>query len=441
MSDYDLARLLVALLSLLVAAHIVGGLFARVRQPRAIGEIVGGLLIGPTVLGHFAPDAESWVFPTAGPVAASLAVMEQLGLLLLMFCAGVELRTLLDRRHDRLVAIVAVTGILLPFLAGGLLLLVFDFRTHHGPSGNALSFGLVLATAVAVTSIPVIARIMHDLGLLGLPFARVVLSVAVVEDIVLYVVLSIAVGAAAGSATVFGLPAVLGLEPGSAPDIVYHTLATLAVLATVLAVAEVLRRRHRVRRGAPGPLPSLLLLLGVTVACLLTGVEPFLGELAVGLAVAAARPGRARSGSPVDPGGGREVIVRFSFAFFIPVYFASVGASLDLTLGFDPWFFLAFSAFACAVKACAVYLGARLARTTKAVALNLAIALNARGGPGIVLATIAYQAQIVDEGFYACLVLLAVVTSLMAGGWLERQPRDVFTERLVPVEPSGEQAR
>ena len=128
----------------------------------------------------------------------------------------------------------------------------------------------------------------------------------------------------------------------------------------------------------------------------------------------------------------------FAFAFFIPIYFAVVGLQLDLLRGFNAGFFLLFLLLACAIKAGSVYLGARLAGQARASSWNLAVALNARGGPGIVVASVAYGAGIIDQSFYAVLVMLAIVTSLFAGSWLAHVPK----ERLLAEEPlTGEPGR
>ena len=105
-------------------------------------------------------------------------------------------------------------------------------------------------------------------------------------------------------------------------------------------------------------------------------------------------------------------------AVFIPIYFALVGFKLDLIHHFDAVFFFEFLAFACVIKSISIFVGAKAAGETNSAALNLAAALNARGGPGIVLASVAYEAAIINENFFAILVLLAVVTSLIAGSWL-----------------------
>jgi Kef-type K+ transport system membrane component KefB len=153
-------------------------------------------------------------------------------------------------------------------------------------------------------------------------------------------------------------------------------------------------------------------------------IEGIFGALVAGIAVGATEefsPAAARS------------IEGFASAFFIPVYFALVGLQLDLVHGFSVAFFLVFLLLACAVKAGSVYLGARLAGETSGSSLNLAVALNARGGPGIVVASVAYTAGIIDQPFYAVLVLLAIVTSLLAGSWLARVPR----ERLLTAKPAA----
>src|SRR5436305_11090442 len=187
-ADIDLARLLVALAVLLIAAHSCGSLFARFGQPPAIGEILGGILLGPTVLAAVFPRVQHWVFPKAGMSAAALGAVYQLGLLLLMFAAGAEMRRLLQRNAVRTVGLIAGCGMVLPFAAGLGLVAALGVKEFIGPAGNHTALILVFGMAVAVTSIPVISRIMHDLNLLPTRFARIVLSAAVVEGIGLYVV-------------------------------------------------------------------------------------------------------------------------------------------------------------------------------------------------------------------------------------------------------------
>jgi Kef-type K+ transport system membrane component KefB len=415
------AHLLAAIAALMVGAHTLGSLFARFRQPRVIGEIAAGLVLGPTLLGHLAPGPESWLLPATGVTPTVLAAVYQFGLLLLLFCSGTQIRPALRRDEGKTVGWVFATGMLLPFLAGLGLLHIFNFRSLWGPHASPASFLLVFAIAMAVTSIPVISKIMHDLGILDSAFARVVLGVAVAEDLVLYVILAVALGLAqGGGGTLFGLPSLLRISPGTPADMGYHVVATLAILAVALAFGPRLYRmtaRSRLNLiGHASPVAyQLVFMLTATLLCLFVGVEGFFGAFVAGIAVGAAED---------VPPAAIASIQSFSFAFFIPIYFAIVGLQLDLLHGFNIAFFLLFLLLACAVKAGSVYLGALLAGHTSGSSLNLAVALNARGGPGIVVASVAYAAGIIDQAFYAALVMLAVVTSLVAGSWLAHVPRE-----------------
>ena len=203
----EIAHVLIAVGLLLLAAHGVGHLFTLVRQPRVIGEIVGGLLLGPTVLGALAPDVQARIFPPEGPTAVVLGWTYQLGLFLLMFCSGAEMRTVFRRGDGRVVGFVTVTGLVCPFVAGAVLFRFVDSAPLLGAAQSRPALLLVFSLAIAVTSIPVISRIMFDLGIIETSFARIVLGVAVIEDVVVYVVLALALGMVTSSTEEkFGLP-------------------------------------------------------------------------------------------------------------------------------------------------------------------------------------------------------------------------------------------
>jgi Kef-type K+ transport system membrane component KefB len=421
LSSNDLFHVVLAIAVLLASAHTFGRLFSRFRQPVVIGEIVGGLVLGPTVLGALAPDVQATIFPPLGAVPIVTDALYQLGLLLLMFVAGLQMRIRFSRDERRTVAWIASLGIALPVALAVIAVEIVDTSGWMGSAATRSAFVLVFSIAVAVTSIPVISRIMYDLGILETAFARIVLAVAVIEDVILYVLLAIALGLVRGAASSeVGLPALLELSPNSGLHIAYHTVATVSFLALTLLVGTPIYRR--VSRRAIGVVDSeeqlasrLLVMLGMTLFALLLGVVPLYGAFLAGIVVrrATGEAGRVTNGA----------LTSFSFAFFVPMYFALVGLRLDLVHYFQLIPFVLFLAFACVVKAASVYTAARVAGEPHRGSLNFAVALNARGGPGIVLASVAFDARIINERFFTTLVLLAVVTSLIAGSWLARTVR------------------
>ena len=210
------------LLVLFAAAHILGFLFTRLRQPRVVGEILAGVLLGPNVLGDFLSKSSSH--------EVAISFLYNLGLLLLMFASGAETRGLFGAEDRRQVAWLGLVGTGLPFLFALGFATQLNLVWLMGPANQRLPLVLVIGIAMAVTSIPVISKILHDLKILHTRFARLILGVAVFEDIVLWAVLAVATSLA---------------QAGTMPKqkIVLHVVITLLFFGTGLTVVPKLLQR------------------------------------------------------------------------------------------------------------------------------------------------------------------------------------------------------
>ncbi|HET7751608.1 MAG TPA: cation:proton antiporter [Terriglobales bacterium] len=403
MTTGEFGSFTLVLLLILAAAHLCGYIFQRLRQPRVVGEIVAGILIGPSFLGHFAPRLSASLFGAAGSgFQAVLFFLYNLGLLLLMFHSGAETHNLFGRGDRKETTWLAGVGTGLPFLLGLLAAPWLPLDWLMGPARQHSSLVLVLGIAIAVTSIPVISRIFYDLRILHTRFARLVLGVAVLEDIVLWAVLGIATALAKS-----------GVIPRH--EIVNHVAATLVFFVAGLALMPRLLRRINTARwnvlstASPAGYLVLVLFLYSAVA----------SAFDVSLVFAAFLAGFAVGADQLLPADALASLGRVSFAVFIPIYFAIVGYRLDLGKDFSLSMLALFVAGGCVVKLMSAGIGARLARFRGLDVINLALALNARGGPGIVLASVAYDAGIINGAFFTTLVLMAIITSQVAGAWLE----------------------
>jgi K+:H+ antiporter len=406
------------LLCALLLAHGLGWLFTRMRQPRVIGEILAGILMGPTLAGQF------WYrdFPVQkGALPLPLELCYQLGLLMLMFLSGAEVKNIFRREDRKEITLLSIFGTGLPFLAALAFIWTLDLSVLQGPRGAGVPLMLVIGIAVAVTSIPVISKIFFDMKILHTRFAKLVLGVAVLEDIALWAVLAIATALAKNAAA-----------PTS--YIAREIAITLAYFAFgLLLMPRVLKRVHKaswnvLSKQSPEAYLLVMALSYIGLAAYLNVNLVFAAFLA-GLAVPKKDYIHREYHQAV------QSISRFSFAFFIPVYFALVGYKLDLQKSFSFTILVAFMSVACVMKLSSVLLGARIAGFKGLDAVNLAVATNARGGPGIVLASVAYEAQIVSPVFYTTLILLAIFTSQAAGAWLEYVLRR--GKPLLSSEPLG----
>lgn len=401
MTNGDLTSVLLLLLLLVTLAQLLGWLLVKLRQPKVIGEILAGIVLGPALIGRL--PVVSVLAEAIKRQANLLNFTYWLGLLLLMFLSGAETQQLFSRGDRRQVAWLTIVGTGIPFVLGLVLGPRLIYPALAGPNGNRISLIIVLAAGVAVTSVPMVSKIFADLRILHTRFARLVLGVAVLEDIVLWLALALA--------TAFAGKTVL--EPR---QISYHLIATGGFFGLGLTVVPRIVRRINAAGSnvfvQQSPVAyALVILLGYCVVAGALDVSLVFAAFLAGFAVAHEK--RKLFADALD------AIGKVSFAFFIPVYFAIVGLKLDLVQGISLGMMAAFASGSCIVKIASVSLAGRFAGFRGLDLINLAITTNARGGPGIVLASVAFDAGIISPKFYTTLVVAAVLTSQVAGAWLD----------------------
>lgn len=397
MSDTELARFFLSLVLVLIGAMSAGHLFERLHLPRVVGEICGGIVLGPSVFGFMAPQAQRWVFAGFETQGALLSAFYWLGLVLLMFTAGFKVRTGAGRDGPRLIASLVIGAVVLPF-AFGFLAAPFIPDTAEG---DPIAFRLVVGIGAAVTSIPVISRLFIDLNLMGTRFARTVVTAATIQDLILWAILAVATAIQQGH----------GSDPVDLGRVAVTTVV-FAILSFMLG-PRVLRvvGRLGVKRFTEASLIGYTLLVClafVTIASLLD-INVVFGALVAGLVI-----GRFPSDLFETV---KQRIADLSLWFFVPIYFALVGLNLDLSLHLDWRLTLVFLAASTAVKLASVMLAARTAGLGWSEALDYGVAMNTRGGPGIVVASIGLASGIIDDRMFTALVLASLVTSLAAGLW------------------------
>jgi len=358
MSNSDLTSVLLILLLLVALAQLLGYLFVKLRQPKVVGEILAGVLLGPAVAGRL-PSA-SRILEATQHQANILNVVYWLGLLLLMFLSGAETQQLFSREERREVGWLAIVGTGIPFVLGLVVGPWLIRPSLAGANGNRISLIIILAVSVAVTSVPVVSKIFADLKILHTRFARLVLGVAVLEDIVLW--LALAVATAPAGKTV--------LNPR---QMSYHLLTTIAFFGLGLTIVpRIVKRLNKSKFNVFAKQSPVAYAIAVLLAyCVVAGVLDVSLVFAAFLAgFAVVHKKRRLFAEALD------AIGKVSFAFFIPVYFAIVGLKLDLVRGLSLWMIGTFILGSCLVKILSVSLAGRLAGFRGLDLINLAITTN-----------------------------------------------------------------
>jgi Kef-type K+ transport system membrane component KefB len=378
MNNSELGNVLLAVLLLMVGANLLGQLFTKLRQPKVVGEILAGILLGPTLLGKVAPCFAADLFgadKTSGK-AVVLGFLYNFGMLMLMFVAGASAKHLLGKENRKATAFILGLGTPLPFLFALVVAPWLPIEQFMGTAGSEQAVILVFACAAAVTSIPVITKIFSDLGILHTRFASLQLGSAVLEDIGLWGVLSIASAIAASK---------LGSAGGDLTSSIGEHIAVnaLFVVVALFVMPAVLRKVSRARWNTVAQNSPIVWMFGIFL-----GYVSLAAALDVTLAFAALLAGFGVMGGMKSTEQLRfrapmQSISDLAGSFFVPVYFALIGYRLDLSKTFDPVMLAAFMLGTSVVVFLCVGVGAKLAGMNRLDTINLAITQNARGGPGM----------------------------------------------------------
>jgi Kef-type K+ transport system membrane component KefB len=399
----------------IAAARLMGKLFARFRQPAVVGEILAGVMLGPTLLGLLPGDLDLVLFPP--DVRPYLTVIAQLGLVLFMFIVGLEVNLTLIRERRRTASAVSLASVVLPF--GLALLLAPTLHEHHGAvDGRPVSFpafALFLGVAMAVTAFPVLARILTERAMHRTPTGVLALACAAIDDVLGWSLLAVAVAVVVGG-SVTGVALVL-------------CLTAIYALVMFLGVRPLLARLVARYRAAGRLTPDMLavVLVGVLLSAYATdlvGVTAIFGAFVFGAVMPRAEPGLTR-----------EVLERLeqvSLLLLLPVFFLVAGlqvdaGAIDARGGVELVLILA---VAIGGKLLGTAAAARLQRLPRRQATALGLLLNTRGLTEIVVLQVGLQLGVFDPELFTLMVIMALITTIMTEPLL----RLVYPDRIVQRE-------
>lgn len=396
----------VGLFVIVVLARLLGALARRVGQPAVIGELAAGIVLGPSLLGRVAPDVFDWLFPPDEVQTAMLFTVGWLGVVFLLVVTGDETDLGLIRRLGRAAGIVSAGSLLVPMAAG--LAVGFVMPTMFlGGAQDRTVFALFLAAALSISSLPVIAKILGDMGFMRRDFGQLTLAAGMANDVVGWVVLGVVAGLAqAGS-----------VEVGAVATTLAGLLAFFVVSFTAgQAVYDALLRRIRMGNSPPFAASGLIVMfaLGAGAVTQWLGVEAVLGAFVAGVLV-----GRSRLRNHADI----EPIENVTGTFLAPVFFATAGLRVDLGLLADAEVLL-WAVVVVVVASIGKFAGslisARIAGLPNREGAALGIGLNARGALEIVIATVGLSLGVLNQASYTVVVLMALATSMAAPPLLRR---------------------
>lgn len=397
----DILKLLLQISVLLIAARTFGEIAQRLGQPSVLGEILAGIVLGPSLLGNLLPFIHGWIIPVTEMQKNLLEVITLIGAMFLLLITGLETDLPLIKHHAKKAIATAFGGLVIPFTAGYYFSQYIPDNLLVDPS-QRIVFGLFLATAMSLSAIPVIAKVLIDLKLIRRDIGQVTIAAGMIDDTVAWIILSIVLGLIGGEAislgtisySFFKVVLFVGLSFFLGKIIIRHLLSFTLNKITSRDKILTLIVVFTFALGAVAQAIKLEAVLGAFISGIIFAQMPSIPEESI------------------------KKVEYTAFGIFAPIFFASAGLKVNLLelLRTDLIIIgLVLITVAVLSKVIGAYLGARLlTKTDHWTALSYGAGLNARGAIQIIVATIGLSFAILSHEIYSLIIITAVVTSLMA---------------------------
>lgn len=390
---------------ILVVCRLVGLLAKKAGQPQVVGEMIAGVLLGPSLFGYFWPDAMKAVFTQES--RGILYSGTQLGVGLYMFLVGLEFNTDHFRSRARSAACVSVAGMAVPFLLGALLVLWLQHVPGiFSPQVRYFEGALFLGAAIAITAFPMLARIISERGLSGTSLGTLALAAGAIDDAAAWCVLAVVLATFGASQPLVVGGVTIGAEVVAIGGAALYGVIALTVGRKWLAAFG---RAAEKRGEVTQPMMALVLALFCLAAWYtdVIGVHAVFGGFILGIAMP-----RGVFADDI-----RRKIEPFAVVFLLPMFFTFSGLNTKLEVLVEPGLMLVGAAVLVASvlgKGVACWAAARLNGEDNATAMAVGTLMNARGLMELIIINIGLQRGIIGESLFSILVVMAIVTTLMA---------------------------
>jgi Kef-type K+ transport system membrane component KefB/nucleotide-binding universal stress UspA family protein len=397
-AEQTLAIFAAQLILLLLLGRLLGELMTRVGQPALFGQLLAGVLLGPSVFGVLMPQLHAVVFPNDKTTKSMIDAIAQIGILLLLLLTGMETNLALVRLRTRAVVASSLAGIAVPFVCG--LALAYALPATVIPSHeNRLVTALFLGTALSISSVKIVAMTLMEIGVIRRDIGQLVLATAILDDTIAWIIIAVIAGIAAQGmvdlATVGMSLALTALFLAASLTVGRRLVAWLIVWVNDHMTIEV-----------PVITAILVVMLVMALTTELIGVHTALGAFVAGILIGQ---------SPILTEHIEGELRGFIMAFFSPVFFAVAGLGMDLRTLMDPTLLLftgAVIVVASVGKFSGALAGGRLGGLSLRESLALATGLNARGSTEVIIATIGLTLGALSNELYTMIVAMAVVTTM-----------------------------
>jgi Kef-type K+ transport system membrane component KefB/mannitol/fructose-specific phosphotransferase system IIA component (Ntr-type) len=398
LTQHEVMTMFLALAVLLGTAKLAGELMQKLGQPSVLGEILAGILLGPTLLGHFRPQIYAALFPSTGAMPIVLETVTTIGVVFFLLTAGLEIDLRSIFRQGKSALLVSFFGVIIPFALGFAAAGAFPKFLGAEAGASRLIFALFVGTALSISALPVIAKILMDLNLIRTEMGTVVMSSAMFDDLVGWILFSMILGMMNTGSHSFG---------GVKRTVLLVAAFTLLALTVVRWLIDKILPFIQAHTSWPGGVLGFIFTLTLAGAAFaeFAGIHAVFGAFITGIAVGESTHLRKRTSEHIHS------IVTNVFA---PFFFASIGLRTNFVSNFNLGITATVIGVACLGKLLGAGWGAHLGGMDRRTSWGVGLAMNARGAMEMILGLLALQAGLIRETMFVALVVMALFTSLVS---------------------------
>ncbi|KAF0152488.1 MAG: Na/H antiporter [Ignavibacteria bacterium] len=395
LSEHDIVIFLSSVAVMLFFSRVIGEFLKKFKQPIVLGEILAGIILGPTIIGALFPEVMQVFLTNNSAVNIAFQGITLLAVVMLLLVSGLEVDLSLVARQGKAASLISFMGFVFPFGVGFGAAWFFPDELGISANQNNLIFALFVGTALSITALPVVARTLMDLNIFKTEIGFVIIASAMLNDLVGWIIFSLILAMINGGTN--------GLEFSSSIFMLSAFIVFILFIGRKI-FNYILPKFERVTTY-PGGILNLILVLGFAGAAFSEwlGVHAIFGAFIVGIAIGDSVHLKEET---------REIIQQFVTNIFAPLFFVSIGLRVNFIQHFDLGIVLLFLILAFVGKVIGCGLGAYWGGMSKEDSLTVGFGMNSRGAMEIVLGTLAFQAGLIQEKVFVALVIMALVTSL-----------------------------
>lgn len=406
---------------LLVFSRLMDLLFTKIRQPTVTGDVLVGVILGPSILGRFWPSVYQKIFPADPLQITMLDTVAWIGIFFLLLVTGLEVNFSRVWKHRGKAAWIAISDIVIPILFSAVILIFLPSR-YLINSEQRFLFVFFISTIMTISAMPVSIRVMQDLKLLRTDLGFLTISALSINDIAGWIVFTIILGMFAHGSTDFSF--VIGLVISTGLFLFLATTAGKKLIGKILSLIQ------RKSMEASGPALSVVLSAGLLFGTITQqiGIHGLFGFFVAGLV----------AGEAADlPEKTRFTIDQFVSSVFIPIFFANIGLKIDLFKSFDFFLVVLFIVMGITARFLGAFIGVKIARIPKAQHWPIS-ALHTPGGEmHIVVGTIALDLHLINETVFVGIIVSAIVSTLTLGPALSYMIKRIVPSKTVQIPPEA----